>query len=119
MLRRLAGGLLTSYALEPDLVITGGVYTFSRELVFTVTNVYSIRMAGVFIILLGTIAFRTRIMPRWLTFLTYSVAFILLMTISFSYWVPHLFPEWVPVISLHIMITNLHKKAAGDGSALP
>ena len=110
----LAGGLLTSYILEPDLLIASGVYTFSREVILTITNVYAIRMAGVFMISLGTIAVRTRIMPRWLTFLTYSVALVLLVSISLNYWVTLLFPAWVLVVSLYILVLNLHKKDAGE-----
>jgi hypothetical protein len=41
-------------------------------------------MAGVFMISLGTIWVRTRLMPRWLAFFTYALALGLLLTISSS-----------------------------------
>ncbi|KKG10712.1 MULTISPECIES: hypothetical protein [unclassified Methanosarcina] len=109
----LAGGLLTSYTLEPDLLITSGIYTFSREVIFNITNVYAIRMAGVFMISLGTISVRTRIMPRWLSFLTYSLALVLLVSIGLNLWVTLIFPAWVLVVSLYILALNLHIKDAG------
>ncbi|KKH96949.1 hypothetical protein EO95_00020 [Methanosarcina sp. 1.H.T.1A.1] len=109
----LAGGLLTSYTLEQDLLIISGVYTFSREVIFNITNVYAIRMAGVFMISLGTISVRTRIMPRWLSFLTYSLALILLVSIGLNFWVTLIFPAWVLVVSLYILALNLHIKDAG------
>jgi hypothetical protein len=108
----LAGGILTSYTLEPDLLISNGIYIFSREVMFTITNVYAIRMAGVFMISLGTIAVRTRIMPRWLTFLTYSLAFVLLVSFGLNFWVTLIFPGWVLVVSFYILVLNLHKKDA-------
>jgi hypothetical protein len=109
----LAGGLLTSYTLEQDLLIISGVYTFSREVIFNITNVYAIRMAGVFMISLGTISVRTRIMPRWLSFLTYSLALVLLVSIGLNFWVTLIFPAWVLVVSLYILALNLHIKDAG------
>lgn len=109
----LAGGLLTSYTLEPDSLITSGVYTFSREVIFNITNVYAIRMAGVFMISLGTISVRTRIMPRWLTFLTYSLALVLLVSIGLNFWVTLIFPAWVLVVSVYILVLNLHRQDAG------
>jgi hypothetical protein len=83
----LAGGLLTSYTLDPDTLIASGVYTFSRAVVYRISNVYAIRMAGVFMISLATISVRTRIMPRGLAFLTYALALILLVSVGLSLWV--------------------------------
>jgi hypothetical protein len=37
---------------------------------YRIINVYAIKMAGVFMISLGTIWVRTRVMPCWLAFLT-------------------------------------------------
>jgi len=78
----------------------------------SITNIYAIRMAGVFMISLGTIAVRTRIMPRWLTFLTYSLAFVLLVSFGLNFWVTLIFPGWVLVVSFYILVLNLHKKDA-------
>ena len=37
---------------------------FGRAVMFQISNVYALRMAGVFMILLGTICLRTGLMPR-------------------------------------------------------
>src|SRR6266571_1002842 len=60
----IAGGILTSYALEPDTLTKSGVLVFGRAVMYTITKVYAIRMAGVFMIALATIWIRTRVMPR-------------------------------------------------------
>src|SRR5262245_19325655 len=65
----IAGGIITSYAIAPDTLIESGVITFGRAVMYTITNVYAIRMAGVFMISLGTIWIRTRVMPRPFVFL--------------------------------------------------
>ena len=44
---------------------------------FQISNVYALRMAGVFMISLGTIWWRTGLMPRWLALITYLLALTL------------------------------------------
>ena len=109
----LAGGLLASYALEPDALISSGLYTFSRAVMWRISNVYAIRMAGVFMISLGTISVRTRIMHRGLAFLTYALALVLLFTIDQNLWVTLLFPGWVLIVSVYILALNLRGQGAG------
>jgi hypothetical protein len=109
----LAGGLLASYALEPDALISSGLYTFSRAVVWRISNVYAIRMAGVFMISLGTISVRTRIMHRGLAFLTYALALVLLLSIDQNLWVTLLFPGWVLIVSVYILALNLRGQGAG------
>ena len=109
----LAGGLLASYALEPDALIASGLYTFSRAVMWRISNVYAIRMAGVFMISLGTISVRTRIMPRGLVFLTYALALVLLFTIDQHQWVTLLFPGWVLIVSVYILALNLRRQGTG------
>ncbi len=108
----IGGGLLTSYAIAPALLIEGGVYTFARAVMYSVSNVYAIRMAGVFMLSLATIWVRTRVMPRWLAFLTYACALVLLVSIGFSLWVTLVFPVWVLVISVVILVADLRNRWA-------
>src|SRR5215475_331413 len=108
----LAGGVLTTYALEPSKLIDSGMYTLVRTVMYRITNVYAIRMAGVFMISLGTIWVRTRLMPRWLAFFTYALALGLLLTISSSLWVTLIFPAWVGVVSGYILATTLRSPSS-------
>ena len=50
-----------------------------------ISNVYAVRMAGVFMISLGTIGMRTRLMRRWLVLVSYLLALVLLLVISVTY----------------------------------
>jgi hypothetical protein len=103
----LAGGTLAAHAVESSRLLDSGVYTFARAVMFRITNVYAIKMAGVFMISLGTIWVRTQVMPRWLAFLTYALALVLLVIIGSSLWVTLIFPGWVCVVSLYILVSNL------------
>jgi hypothetical protein len=114
----LAGSLLSTYALMPDELVENGIYTFGRAIMWRISNVYAIRMAGVFMISLGTIWVRTHAMPRWLVFLTYGLALVLLVTISYSLWVTLIFPAWVLIISVYILFQNLRSAATGSPDAV-
>jgi len=98
-----AGSLLASYA-------------FGRMVVFEASNTYALRMSGVFMISLATIWLRTRTMPRWLVFFTYALALVLLVSISLSVWFTLVFPAWVLVISVHMLIGDLRKRSANAES---
>ena len=103
----LAGGIVATYALEHSKFIDSGLYTLIRIVMYRVTNIYAIKMAGVFMISLGTIWVRTGLMPRWLAFLTYALALMLLLIITSSLWVTLVFPAWVGAVSLYILLSNL------------
>jgi hypothetical protein len=109
----LAGSLLSTYAIMPDQLVENGIYTFGRAIMWRISNIYAIRMAGVFMMSLGTISVRTDIMPRWLAFLTFGLALVLLLSISYSLWVTLIFPAWVLIISVYILVSNLRSPATG------
>ena len=116
----IVGGTLATYAVEPRRLIDSGVYTFARTVMYSITNVYAIKMAGVFMISLATIWVRTRIMPHWLALLTYALALGLLLSISSNLWVILIFPGWVGVVSVYILIGNLRTSSTnlqGNGGS--
>jgi hypothetical protein len=106
----LAGGIISSYALVGDQLNSNGVIVFGRAIMYTITNVYAIRMAGVFMISLASIWTQTRIMPRPLALLTYALALLLLVSINFSMWMIFIFPAWVLIISIFILRASLRNK---------
>ena len=103
----IAGGIISSYAIASDVLIKSGVITFGRSVMYTITNVYAVRMAAVFMISLATIWIRTRVMPRVFVFLSYALAIVLLVSSNFTLWLILIFPTWVFVISLFILIVSL------------
>ena len=108
----LAGGLLASYAIEKTALLGSGVYTYNRAVVYNLISIYAIRMAGVFMISLGTIWLRTGLMHRGWAFLTYALALVLLVSVSFSPWVPLIFPGWVLAVSVYFLILNFNQGGA-------
>ena len=108
----IAGGIISSYAVESDTLIKSGVISFGRAIMYKITNVYAIRMAGVFMISLGTIWIRTRVMPRVFVYLTYFVAVVLLVSSNLTVWLIFIFPAWVFVISVFILVVSLRGEEA-------
>jgi hypothetical protein len=111
----LAGGLLASYAANPDTLTSSDTYTFGRVVMYQISNIYGVRMAGVFMMSLGTIWVRTGAMPRWLAIVTYGFALGLLLTISLSVWVTLIFPTWVFLVSMYILVQNYRRSASPEG----
>lgn len=107
----IAGGIVNSVRIQgshnyqPDLIV------FGRAVMLQISNVYALRMAGAFMISLGTIWLRANLMPRWLVVLTYLVAVILLVVINLSLWIALIFPAWVFFVSVLILLNNLRRPA--------
>ena len=105
-----AGGIIAGYTLGVGESVRSDVYLFGRTLMSQIFGVYALRMAGVFMISLGTIWLRTGLMPRWLSAVTYLVALVLLLSFSLSVWMVLIFPGWVFVVSVYILIHNLRRR---------
>jgi hypothetical protein len=102
----IAGGILAIFTLDPELLITSGLYTYSRAIIYKFNNIFAIRMAGMHMIVLGTIWWRTEVMPRWVALLTFPVAILQLLGIQFFTWATLVFPAWVFIISAYILVLN-------------
>ena len=106
----LAAGLLSAFATESSVLVQSGVMIYGSTVVYNIFNIYAVRMAGVFMISLATIWLRTGVMHRGWAFLTYVLALVLLVSIDYSFWVTLILPGWVLVISVYILVRNLHNQ---------
>jgi len=114
----IAGGILASYARGTSQLLGRDVYLFGRAVMSQIFNVYALRMAGVFLISLGTIWLRTGLMPRWVPLITYLVALVLLLIVSLDLWVVLIFPGWVFLISVYILVLNVRGPSSGAADGL-
>ena len=60
-------------------------------------------------------------MPRWMALLTYAVALVLLFIFTESQWVILIFPAWVLMVSVYILVARLagDRPAARDDTPRP
>lgn len=99
-----AGAILATSRVVDDPDVHQGVVKFGRYVMLQISNVYALRMAGVFIISLATVWLRTGVMPRWLALGSYLVAFVLLVVTSLTLWFTLVFPAWALVVSIVILL---------------
>jgi hypothetical protein len=104
-----SGGVLRMYGATPGMLIESGLYTYGRTVTYEIMNVYAMKMAGVFMISTSTLSLRTGIMPRWMAYLGFLLALFLLFSLGFFYWAPLVFPLWVLLISVYILLTNFRR----------
>jgi hypothetical protein len=70
-------------------------------------HVYAFKMAAVFMVTTSTLIFRTRVTARWIALLGYASALFVLFGSSYFDWVLFVFPCWVLLVSVYILIDNL------------
>jgi hypothetical protein len=101
-----------------DEQLVGSVtFSVARAVAYEAMNVYAIKMAAVFTIVTCTLALRTRFVPHWIAFLGYAAALVLLFANRYVEWALLVFPLWVLLISLYILVDSL--RASRDTAAHP
>lgn len=108
----LAAGLISTAADARPVGRLGSVWPFGREAAVTLATVYGLRMAAVFTISATTIASRLRLVPRWLAVLGYATAVSLLFGAGVVPWVELIFPAWVFVLSVHILVAAFRSRTS-------
>jgi hypothetical protein len=70
----IAGSTISLFGSSKGIPIDSGIYAFGRATTYEIMNVYTMKMAGVFMISTCTLSLRTRIFPRWMAFLGFVLA---------------------------------------------
>jgi len=102
-----AGAIAAAFARDPSGFIGSGTYHYARLMIAQIFGVFALRMAAVFVISQATLWLRTGVMPKWMAVLSYAVALVLLFVVSQSLWVVLIFPAWVFLVSVYILVTHL------------
>jgi len=107
--------VLVASVSTPQELMNSATFRFARATSYIIANVYAIKMAAVFMISTSTVVIRTGIAPRWIAFLGFLLALILLMGSFFISWSFAILPFWVFLISVYILIDNLGGNSKADG----
>ena len=105
----IAGGVIVMYGTTPGRLLESGLYSFGRLAVYQITNIFALKMAGVFMITTSTLALRLGLFPRWTALLGYALALFLILGVGYVYWAPMVFPLWVFLVSVQILASNLRR----------
>ena len=101
-----SGALMMAYESIPGKLMDSASYTFGRGVAYEIANVYALKMAGVFMISTSTIDMRIGIFPRWMAYLGYAFALVLVLSPGRWGWAPLVLPIWTLVISMFILFAN-------------
>jgi hypothetical protein len=82
------------------------VWSFGIGTTQTLVSVYAMRMAAVFTLSVSTVGLRTSAFPRWISYLGYVVALVLLLAAGEHKWTQLVFPAWVLLLSVVILLTG-------------
>lgn len=105
----MVGAIVIAFAKAPEELTGSAVFHLARAVAYVVVNIYAIKMAGVFIISTSTVALYTRFAPRWLAILGYALALLLLLASAYISWIFVVFPAWVLLLSIYILLDNLRR----------
>jgi hypothetical protein len=106
----MAGGIVLLHASDPQRFAGSQTFAFGRVMIYEIVNIYALKMAAVFIMVVSTLALRTQFLARWIAFLGYAIALVLMFNGRFVEWMLLSFPLWVLLVSLFILWDNLHDR---------
>jgi hypothetical protein len=116
------GAIILAFHAAPELLINSATFHFARGLAHGMISIYLVKTASVFMITTSTIALYTRLTPRWLALAGYAVAIALLIGSYYIDWSLVVFPTWVCLVSVSILLDRGVNKDVGEsepGSVLP
>src|SRR5262249_39624482 len=99
-----AGALMETMSHAASTPLNRISYNLTRQVVGSSLNVFGIKMAGVFIISTSTIILRTAILPRWIAYLGFACAVVLLLIITNWPWIALVFPSWILIVSVSLLL---------------
>lgn len=91
--------------------IDGETYYFGRRITDALVNLFAMKMAAVFMFSTCTIGLRTAIFPRWVAFVGYACALLLLVVIANWRWITLVFPMWMLLVSTNILLAEFLDRA--------
>jgi len=99
-----AGGIVIAYREKPAALLDSATFAFARAAGYEIMNLYAAKMAAVFMVSTSTVAIRTGLFARWIAFIGYAFALFLLLSGRYVEWVIMVFPLWVLLVGIYILI---------------
>jgi hypothetical protein len=105
-----AGGVVAGASLGGGEADSAAI-TFGRSFAYALFFVYATKAAGVFVITTSTIVRVLPGWPRWLALLGYAVGLVLLLSVTYYEPILLLFPMWVAIVSVYVLLTERTRAA--------
>jgi hypothetical protein len=113
-----AGSIVAGYSRDPEGFGGSVTYFLARDVLTQVFGIYAMRMAAVFIFSQAGLWLRTKVMPRWMAFVSVLVGLLLLFVYTSSTWVLLVFPGWVFLVSCYILVRSFRSPRPAGATGL-
>ena len=109
------GAMFGTYQAVAGAANDFDVFIYATAFANQIMGSYMLRMASVYMLSIGSLWTRTKVVPRWLTIVTYLVAVPFLLFAGALRMARLLFPAWVLLVSIFILILNYRYNREHEG----
>jgi hypothetical protein len=106
------GAIILTFAVDSQALANAPTFHLARTLTYNLVNIYLIKMAAVFMVSTSTVVTYTGIAPRWVAYLGFALALLLLFGSSYLSWVFVSFPFWVFLISICLLTDEFRRQSS-------
>ena len=100
------GAMFGTYQAIADVLTDLDLFVYALTFSNQILANYFLRMAGVYMLSTASLWTRTKAVPRWLSIVTFIVALSFLLFAGALRWARFIFPAWVLLVSVYILILN-------------
>ena len=109
------GAMFGTYQAVGDELNDFDILIYATAFANQILGNYFLRMASVYMLSIGSLWTRTKVVPRWLTIVTYLVAVPFLFFAGALRAARFLFPAWVLMVSIFILFLNYRYNREHEG----
>ena len=100
------GAVFGTLAMASEVGIDNDVLWYGVVFMNQILSNYFLRMAAVYMLSIGSLWTRAKVVPRWLTIVTYVVGLAFLLFAGAIREARFVFPVWVLLVSVYILVLN-------------
>jgi len=110
------GAIFGTYQAVAGALTDFDVFIYATAFTNEIIGNYFLRMAAVYMLSIGSLWTRTKVVSRWLSIVTYIVALAFLFFAGGLRWARFIFPAWVLLVSIYILILNYRRIRENEGN---
>ena len=110
------GAMFGTYQAVAGSLTDFDVFIYATAFTNEIIGNYFLRMAAVYMLSIGSLWTRTKAVSRWLSIVTYIVALAFLFFAGGLRWARFIFPTWVLLVSIYILILNYRHTREDEGN---
>lgn len=116
----IVGAIILTFSANPGGMSDSVTFHFGRAVAYNLMNVYANKMAGLFMISTSVVTLCAGLVPRWIAYLGFVLALVLLFGGHYISWNFLALPVWVFLVGVCILIDSfrdMHRSPARSEEA--